>query len=324
MNDPAIALTSNVELERVAEAARDSVTDDMISRLTETAADAMDLLDRINRSGLADALPALAEMANNGDLQRLVQLARVYTAAEDSVTDDMIGRLAETAGGGMALLDQLNRSGLERAVPVIAEMVNNGDLERVAQLARVYTAAEDSVTDDMIGRLSETVGGGLVLLDQLNRSELGRAIPALSEMVASGDLDRVIELTRVLASAEDAVTDDMVGRLAETIGEGVSVVDRLNRAGVGHLVDVLEQLEGNGALERIAASIPKMAEQMQVMEDLAACLEAAARESARQPPMRGGIGGLMQMMRDRENQEFLRFMFAFGRELRHRFVARQG
>ena len=121
------------ELERVAAAARDSLTDEMVSRLAGTAADAMDLIDRVNRTGLAKAIPALAEMVNNGDLDRLAKLARVYGSAEDALTDEMVGRLAETIGEGMSLLDQVNRSGLEKAIPALARMANSGDLDRLSQ-----------------------------------------------------------------------------------------------------------------------------------------------------------------------------------------------
>src|SRR5574340_26066 len=102
------------EVERVVSAARDALTDEMVSRLASTAGDAVDLLDQVNRAGLTRALPALTRMITNGDLDRLSQLARVYSAAEDALTDEMVGRMSEAVGDGLGLLDRVNRAGLDR------------------------------------------------------------------------------------------------------------------------------------------------------------------------------------------------------------------
>ena len=82
----------------------------------------------------------------------------MIAAARDALSDEMVGRLASSAGSTMELLDQVNRAGLARAIPALTELVNNGDLDRLAKLARVYGASEDALTDEMIGRL--TAGGG--------------------------------------------------------------------------------------------------------------------------------------------------------------------
>ena len=156
------------EIERVLQAAQDSVTDDMVSRLAENGAQALDLLDKVNRSGLDKALPAIAEMVKNGDLDRLCSLARVYGAAEDAATDDMIGRLTDTVGTSMDLLDRLNRSGFERALPVLSRLLDNGDLQRIVHLARVLGSAEDALSDEMVGRLTDAAGGGSKSMTRLS------------------------------------------------------------------------------------------------------------------------------------------------------------
>ena len=43
-----------LETERVLAAARDSLSDEMVSRLAGTATDAMDLIDRVNSTGLSN------------------------------------------------------------------------------------------------------------------------------------------------------------------------------------------------------------------------------------------------------------------------------
>ena len=121
----------DVEVQRVLQAARDALTDEMVERLASTWAGGADLMDKVGRSGLGDAIPAIAELVHNGDLARMVKLARVYGSAEDALTDEMIGRLATTMAEGVDLVDKVNRSGLGDAIPALAELVRNGDLARI-------------------------------------------------------------------------------------------------------------------------------------------------------------------------------------------------
>ena len=89
---------ADVEIERLVAAARDALTDEMVSRLATTAGDAVDLIDQVNRAGVARALPALARLITSGDVDRLSQLARVWASAEDALTDEMVGRLTDAVG----------------------------------------------------------------------------------------------------------------------------------------------------------------------------------------------------------------------------------
>jgi uncharacterized protein YjgD (DUF1641 family) len=158
------------------------------------------------------------------------------------------------------------------------------------ELERLAAAARDSLTDEMVTRLSATAADGMDLLDQVNRSGVGRALPALAQLVANGDLDRLVALARTYGAAQDAMTDEIVTRMAETMGASLSLMDRLNRAGVDRLI---------GLLERVVVA-----------------LDAANREASEKPAATGGFGGLWQLMRDPENQEALRFMLALGRGMR--------
>ena len=169
-------------LQQLGKGACDALTDEMVGRLSATVSGGLTLLDQINRSGLDKAIPVLAQMAQNGDLERIAQLARLVGSAQDAVTDEMVGRLAETVSGGMTLIDQVNRSGLDKAIPILAQMAQNGDLERVAQMARLFGSAQDALTDEMIGRLTEMVSGGMTLLDQVNRNGAERLISILTRL----------------------------------------------------------------------------------------------------------------------------------------------
>jgi uncharacterized protein YjgD (DUF1641 family) len=245
-----------------------------------------------------------------------LEVERVVAAARDALTDEMVTRLASTAGDAVELIDQVNRAGLARAIPALAQMVNNGDLERLSHLARLYSSAQDALTDEMVGRLSEAVGEGLALLDQVNRAGLDRAIPALAEMVNNGDLNRLAKLARVYSSAEDALTDEMVARLVDTVGNGLSLLDRFSRGGAEHVVKMLEDLHTSGALERLAAMLPQLADRLGTVQEVLLSIDAAAAASRAAPPSRGGLGGLWHLMRDPEAQDTLRFLLAVGKELR--------
>ena len=245
-----------------------------------------------------------------------VEVERAVAAARDALTDEMVSRLASTAGDAIELMDQVNRAGLARAIPALAQMVSNGDLDRLSQVARLYSSAQDALTDEMIGRLSQAVGDGLALLDQVNRAGLDRAIPALAEMVNNGDLGRLVKLARVYGSAEDALTDEMVGRLTETIGNGLSLLDRANRGGAEHVVKMLEMLQESGALERVASLLPQLAERLATVQEVLQSINAAAAASRAAAPSPGGIGGLWQLMRDPESQDTLRFLLIVGKQLR--------
>jgi len=245
-----------------------------------------------------------------------VEVESLISAAGDALTDEMVARLASTAGDAVELMDQVNRAGLARAIPELAQMINNGDLERLSQVARLYSSAQDSLTDEMIGRLSQAVGDGLALLDQVNRAGLDRAIPALAEMINNGDLDRLVKLARVYGSAEDALTDEMVGRLTETVSNGLSLLDRFSRGGAEPVIKMLEGLQESGALERIATMLPQLADRLSTVQEVLQSIDAAAAAARAAAPSTGGIGGLWSLMRDPEAQDTLRFMLAVGKQLR--------
>lgn len=184
------------------------------------------------------------------------------------------------------------------------------------EVQRVVEAARDALTDEMVGRLSEAVGEGLSLLDQVNRSGLEKALPSIARMVRDGDLERLVQLARVYGSAEDALSDEMIGRLAETLAEGLSLMDRLSRGGVLRLVEMMERMQASGALERIAVTLPKLMDRLEHIEHVLGSLEAAVAEAERMPAPQGGIGGLWQIARDAETQRGMQLLQSFNKHLR--------
>ncbi len=171
------------------------------------------------------------------------------------------------------------------------------DQAQALELERVVAAARDSLTDEMVGRLSATAAEGMDLLDKVNRSGVAGALPAISQLVANGDLERLVHLARTYGAAQDSLTDEMVARLAGTAAESLALMDRLNRAGLDRLV---------GSIERLS----------DLLERTLGALESANRTMSGEPASAGGLGGVWALMRQPENQETLRFLLAFGRAFR--------
>lgn len=198
----------------------------------------------------------------------------------------------------------------------VQEATTLGELERLVEAAR------DSMTDEMVSRLSETAAGGIDFLDRVNRAGLNRAIPAIAQLVNDGDLDRLVQLARIYGSMQDAMTEEMVGRLSETVGAGITLLDRFNRGGADRLLQILERLEASGALERAARVLPLLADRMEMLERMLHCFEAATHESDGTAPEQGGVGGLWSLFKDAESQRSLRFFMILARQMRMTCVQR--
>ncbi|BAU49754.1 hypothetical protein SVA_3206 [Sulfurifustis variabilis] len=171
-----------------------------------------------------------------------------------------------------------------------------------AEIERLVASAQDALTDDMVTRLSATVGDGLDLLDRVNRSGIARALPAIAQLVENGDLDRLVSLARLFASIEDSLSDDIVSRLATVWAGTAALVDKLGRnEGFVKLIDILGREEVQRALIDLAES---------------AC--AARTEAAALPAPKGGLGGLWQLAKDPGTQGALRFVALVSRQSRKR------
>ena len=111
-----------------------------------------------------------------------------------------------------------------------------------SEVERVIEGAADALSDDIVARLGSTMGEGLMLLDQVSRSNLDKAIPVINQLAESGDLERGANLLRVLGAAGDALGDDIVGRLGSVLNELLCLADRIARnENLNKLLDFLEQ-----------------------------------------------------------------------------------
>lgn len=110
------------ELERLIASAQDALTDDMVNRISYNLSQTIDLLDRFNRSGIDRALPTIAQLVENGDLDRMVAFARLFSSMEDSLSDDIVNRLALVATELASIVDRIARNeGFQRLIDLLGQ-----------------------------------------------------------------------------------------------------------------------------------------------------------------------------------------------------------
>jgi len=62
--------------------------------------------------------------------------------------------------------------------------------------------------------------------------------------LGDADFQRLAEFAQLVTSAQDALSDDMVNRIASTFSEGITMLDRLTRnEGLTHLLRELDRTE---------------------------------------------------------------------------------
>ena len=111
-----------------------------------------------------------------------------------------------------------------------------------------------------------------------------------------GDLN--VESQRLIESAGDALSDDIIARLAETGGELLCIADRLSRSeGLMRLLDLLER-------EHIINTLVDLGE------------AAAAAKADHAEGSKGGIGGMVKTMSDPKVQDALVFFATLFKEFK--------
>ncbi|MBN6742062.1 hypothetical protein JKG47_16280 [Acidithiobacillus sp. MC6.1] len=154
-----------------------------------------------HEEALSKAQEALTRLVENGDLERIVHLARLAGAAQDSMSDEIVGRLAGLASDGLDLLDRVNRSQIVHALPTISALVENGDLERIVHLARMVGAAQDSMSDEMVTRMAGMASDAMCLLDRATRTGVMDRLLAVAEKM---DQEHILtDFLRCLAGATE-------------------------------------------------------------------------------------------------------------------------
>jgi uncharacterized protein YjgD (DUF1641 family) len=158
------------------------------------------------------------------------------------------------------------------------------------------------------------------------------------------------EMERLTLAAREALTDNMVERLAMLGGNAMELLDRLNdpdtSAAVHTLVDRLTELHKVGALDTVCdlaltlhavrnALTDNMVERLfmfaesvintvgneamgELAENARMALEDAAREAQQAPAPRGGVMSTLSLLSKPETQRSLAFLLAFSSKLQGR------
>jgi uncharacterized protein YjgD (DUF1641 family) len=110
------------------------------------------------------------------------------------------------------------------------------------------------------------------------------------------DIEQLSELATLVASARDAMSDEIVTRLSSAFSEGITLLDRLTRnKGLMRLLQVLDRPESQYLLMSMADAISAM-----------------SRELAKCPPAKGGLVGLLRLASQPGTQEGLRSLSLLG------------
>ena len=112
------------------------------------------------------------------------------------------------------------------------------------------------------------------------------------------NLDKLIELASAIAAAQDAMTDDIVTRLAAATGEGMILMDRVTRnEGLMHLLQAL----GDPAVQENLEGVAKALTSENFFDGA----------NDQKNTGRGGYLGLMRLLSDSEVQDAIYTLAGF-------------
>ena len=124
-----------------------------------------------------------------------------------------------------------------------------------------------------------------------------QAAAAQAAVVTQDDLKRIAELASIWAATQDALTDEMVARLAAAFSEGVILLDRLTRnEGLMRLLHALDDPDTQTGLAALADS-----------------LRPITRDLVAAPAAKGGIGGLLKLATEPGAQAAFRALSIIGK-----------
>jgi uncharacterized protein YjgD (DUF1641 family) len=155
---------------------------------------------------------------------------------------------------------------------------------------RLIQAAQESLTDSMVERLSTTGANALEVVDRLNdedtRDAVNFLIDKVTELHRSGALSTMFDLLILLHGARNALTDSMVERLFV----------------------FSEHMINNLATEELAT----------LAGDATDAMHEAAEETADKKST-GGLMATIRMLSQPETQNALQFLMAFACKMRGRY-----
>ena len=200
--------------------------------------------------------------------------------------------------------------------------IDNANVGDAAAL--LAEAGFETLTDEMVGRLAQAASQGLDILDDLQRHRISEVLPVIGELAASGDLARLARLARLVGAAEDALTDDLVVRLAGLASRVMTILDHVTRADDGRYARLWECLEERltpALVDRALKALPALLDLFErvtasgILPDLAEGVERLQGELANAPRPGGGLGGLWTLFKDADNQRVLQALLLYGRRV---------
>ncbi|MDR9436947.1 MAG: hypothetical protein RI563_08695 [Thiohalophilus sp.] len=115
------------------------------------------------------------------------------------------------------------------------------------------------------------------------------------------DIEGLVEIANLVAAARDAMSDEIVTRIAGTMSEGLTLLDRLTRnEGLMRLLQVLDKPESQNLLIALSEAI-----------------HATSQEIAAAPPATGGFGCMVRVAKDPGTQEGIRLLSLIGKHMSH-------
>ncbi|NOY54019.1 MAG: DUF1641 domain-containing protein [Deltaproteobacteria bacterium] len=139
------------------QAYKDSQTDPMIERMAAIMEPLTALADQVAKPEVFQAVQqsvrTLTELYQSGSLNDLKEVALFISAAKNSMGDSVIARMAANMETMMALLDELAKADLMRAMPAIEELINSGSLEVLTQMATFLGSTTHAFTDSIVERM---------------------------------------------------------------------------------------------------------------------------------------------------------------------------
>ncbi len=140
MSDTRLSNAPTDEVARLAQAAREALTDGMVERLAANGANALELVDRLNDEGTREAvhglIDRLTELHKIGALDTLFDTVMLLHAARNASTDNIVERLfiffeqmVNTVGNeAMGTLADNARQALDEAAQDAAQMKPKGGI----------------------------------------------------------------------------------------------------------------------------------------------------------------------------------------------------
>ena len=121
------------------------------------------------------------------------------------------------------------------------------------------------------------------------------------DAISTDDLQRLVEVAQLVTAARDAMSDEIVTRMAGAMSEGITLLDRLTRnEGLMHLLKVLDRQETQNLLIAMSDAF-----------------HSASQEISAAPPAIGGLGCMMRVVRDPGVLEGIRLMSIIGKHMSH-------